>query len=93
MKKLGNHSHLKQQDNSSKAVNNETDPYSVTDFEFKRETVKMLKELREDMNTNADSFREALENIRGSQENLENSFAEIQTEIKAIKTKMNGAEE
>ena len=49
MKKLGNHSHLKQQDNSSKAVNNETDLYSLTDIECKREIVKILKELREDM--------------------------------------------
>ena len=33
-----------------------------------------------------------LENIRRSQEKQENSFAEIQTELKAIKRRMNNAE-
>ena len=51
--------------------------------------MKILKELRKDMNSNADSFRKELENIRRSQEKLENSFAEIQTELKAIKTRTN----
>jgi len=55
--------------------------------------LKVLKELREDINSNADSFRKDLENIRRSQEKLENSFAEIQTELKAIKSRMNNAEE
>ena len=45
------------------------------------------------MNCNADSFRKELENIRRSQEKLENSFAEIRTELKAMKTRMNNAEE
>ena len=35
-----------------------------------------MKELRVDMNSNADYFRKELENIRRSQEKLENSFAE-----------------
>ena len=79
MKKLRNLSQLKQQENSPKAVNNETDPCSLIDTEFKREIVKILKklrmnikELRKDMNSNADSFRKELENIRRSQEKLEN---------------------
>ena len=93
MKKLRNLSQLKQQENSPKAVNNETDLCSLTDFEFKSEIVKILKELSEDMNSNADSLRKELENIRRSQEKLENSFAEIQTELKAIKTGMNDTEE
>ena len=50
MKKHRNHSQLIQQENSPKAVNNETDFCSLTDFEFKREVLKILKELREDMN-------------------------------------------
>ena len=87
MKKHRNHSQLKEQENSPKAVNNETDLCSLTDLEFKREIVKILKELREDMNNNADSLRKELENIRKGHEKLENSFAEIQTEVKAIKTK------
>ena len=45
------------------------------------------------MNSYADTLRKELENIRRSQEKLENSFAEIQTELKAVKTGMNYAEE
>jgi len=93
MKKLRNHPQLNQQENSPKAVNSETDFCSLTDLEFKREIVKVLKELRGDMNSNADTLRKELENIRRSQEKLENSFAEIQTELRAIKTRMNNAEE
>ena len=44
------------------------------------------------MNSNADSFRKELENIRGNIEKLENSFAETQTELKALKSRMNNAE-
>ena len=93
MKKLRNHTLLKQQENSPKAINNETDLCSLTDTEFKREIVKILKELREDMNSNADSLRKELENIRRSQEKLQNSFAKMQTELKAIKSRMNNAKE
>ena len=83
MKKLRNHSQSNQQENSPKAVNNETDLCSLTDLEFKREIVKILKELRGDMNSNADTLRKE----------LENSFAEMQTELRALKTRMNNAEE
>ena len=93
LKKLRKHSQLKQQKNSLKAINNETDLCSLKDFEFKREIVKILKELREDMNSNADSLRKELESIRRSQDKLENSFAEIQTQQKALKSRMNNAEE
>ena len=75
MKTLRNQSQLKEKRNSPKEVNNETDLWSLTDLEFKRKIVKILKELREDMNSNADYFRKELENIR-SQEKLENSFGE-----------------
>ena len=40
-----------------------------------------MNELRVDMNSNADYFRKELENIRRSQEKLENSFAEMQAEL------------
>ena len=43
-----------------------------------------IKEFGADMNSNEDYFRKELENIRRNIEKLENSFAEIQTEIKAI---------
>ena len=45
------------------------------------------------MNNNADSFRKELENIRRNQEKLENSFAEIQTELKSPKGRMKNAKE
>ena len=90
---MRNHPQLNQQENSPKTVNNETDLCSQTDLEFKREIVKILKELREDMNSNADNLREELENIRRSPKKLENSFAEIQAELRAVKTRMNNAEE
>ena len=93
MKKLRNHPQLNQQENSPKAINNETDLCSLTDLEFKRDRVKIRKELREDRNRNADSLRKEWEHIRRSQEKLENSLAEIQTELKAIKTRMNYVEE
>ena len=71
MKKLRNQSQLKEQDNSPKAGNNETDLCSLTDTEFKGEVVKILKEfrlnikeLREDMNNNTDSFRKELEKYK-----------------------------
>ena len=66
IKKLRNHPQLNQQENSPKTVNNETDLGSLTDLEFKREIVKILKELREDMNSNADTLRKELENTRRS---------------------------
>ena len=51
-----------------------------------------MKELRADMNSNEDSFRKEPKNMR-SQEKLENSFAEMQAELKALKSRMNNAEE
>ena len=93
MKKLRNNSKLKEQENSSESANNETDLCSLIDTEFKRDIVKILKKLRVDMNSNADSFRKELENMRRSQEKLENSLAETQTERKAIKTRRNNADE
>ena len=90
MKMLRNHSLLKEQ-NSPEGDNNKTDFCSLTDTEFKKERVKIMKELRAnmkelrtDMKSNADYFKKELENIRSSQEKLENSFAELQVELKAL---------
>ena len=79
--------------NSPEGANNETDLCSLTDTKFKKEIVKILNELRADMNSNAEYFRKELENIRRSQEKLENLFAEMQPELKALKSRMNNAEE
>ena len=56
----------------------------LTDMQVKKQVVKILKEFRADMNSNADYFRKEIENIRRSQEKLESSFAETQTELKAL---------
>ena len=45
------------------------------------------------MNSNADSLKKELENVRRGQGKLENSFAEIQTELKVLKSRMINAEE
>ena len=70
MKKFRNHSQLKEQ-NSHEATDNETNLCSLIGTEFKREIVRILKELglnikelRADMNSNVDSFRKELESIR-----------------------------
>ena len=52
-----------------------------------------MKALRVDMNSNADYFRNDLENIRRSQEKIENSFAEMQAKFKALNSRMDNAEE
>ena len=49
-----------------------------------------MKELRADMNSIGEYFKKELKNIRRSQEN---SFAEMQADLKALKSRMNNAEE
>ena len=44
MKMLRNHSQLKEQKNSPEGANNETDLCSLTDTEFKKETVRIKSE-------------------------------------------------
>ena len=51
-----------------------------------------MKEFRAYMNSYADYFRKELENIRRSQDKLKNSCAEMQPELKALKSRMNKAE-
>ena len=56
----------------------------LTDMQVQKQVVKILKQFRADMNSNADYFRKEIENIRRSQEKLESSFAETQSELKAL---------
>ena len=51
-----------------------------------------MKELRADINSNADYFTKELENMR-NQEKLVSSYAETQTELKALNIRTNNAEE
>ena len=64
MKKLRNHSQSKEQENSLEGENNERNLCSLTDTEFKKEIVKILKELRADMNSHSDYFRKYKEEPR-----------------------------
>ena len=52
-----------------------------------------MKQLRVDINSNAYYFRKELENIKRNIETVENSSAEMKTELKALKSRMNNAEE
>ena len=97
--KFRNHSQLKKHDNSPEGANNEKDLCILTDIKFKNEIVKILKELRANMkelragkNSKVLYFRKELENIRSSQDKLENSFAEVPAELKAMKSIINNAE-
>ena len=74
--------------------------FSLIGTEFKREIVKILKELRGnmkelrvDMSSNSDYLRKELDNIGSIPEKLENSFMEMQTELKSLKSRMNNEEE
>ena len=69
---------------------------------FKKEIVKILKELVMNISSDADYFNlessrdsrlQELENIKRSQERLENSFAETKAELKALNSRKNNAEE
>ena len=55
-----------------------------------KESRANMKELRADMNSIGEYFKKELKNIRRSQEN---SFAEMQADLKALKSRMNNAEE
>ena len=54
--------------------------------------MKILKELRMDMNSNRDHFKMELESIRRSQEKLENSFIEAKAELKTLNSGIKNAE-
>ena len=55
--------------------------------------MKILKELRMAIDSNADYCKKELETIMWSQEKIENSFAKTKIELKTSKSKMNNAEE
>ena len=100
MKKLRKHSQLHKQENSPEGANNETDLSCLTGNEFKKEIVKILKELRAnmkefrvDMNSNDNYFRKEPETICRRQEKLGNVLEEIQAELRALKIRMNNSGE
>ena len=68
MKKCMNHSQLKAQENALEGTNNEIDLFSLMDTKFKKEVMKIWKELRKVFNRNADYGKKELETERRSQE-------------------------
>ena len=93
MKKHRNYFQLKDQENSPERTINETDFFTLTDSEFKKEIIKILKELRKTINRNADYCKKALEVIKMSQEKLGNSFAETKGELQAMNSRLINVEE
>ena len=91
MKKLKNHSKLREQKNSPEGAKSERDLVGLTDTKFKKETMKILKKLRKAINRNADYSKKELDTIEKSQEKLENSLPEAKAELKVI-NKINNAE-
>ena len=93
MKKQRNHFQWKDQENSPEKTNNETDFFSIIDTEFKKETMKIQKELWKAINRSADYCKKKLEAIRKNKEKVENSFTEMKAELKAMNSRMNNSEE
>ena len=69
MKKQRNHSQLKDQGNSPERTNNETDLFTLIDTDFKKEIMKILKELRKAIYRNAEYCRKELETIKLNKKN------------------------
>ena len=87
MKKYRNHSQIKDQENSSERINNETDLFSLSDMKFKKEIVETLKELRKDIYRNADYCKKELETIKRNQEKLQKSFAAMKAKLKVMNSR------
>ena len=64
MKKQRNHSKLKDQGNSPERTNYETALFSLIDTEFKKEIMKMLKELRRAIDRYAGYCKKKVETIK-----------------------------
>ena len=92
VKKQRNYFQLKDRENSPERTNNATDLFSLIDTKFKKEIMKILKELRKAIDRNADYYKKELKTIRRRQEKLENSLEEMKAELKAMNSRMNNAE-
>lgn len=64
MKKQKNHFQLKDHENSSEGANNETDFFNLIDTEFKKQVMKILKELRKVIDRNADCYKKVTRNYK-----------------------------
>ena len=73
-----NNFQLKEQ--TRERVNNEIDLTSLQDTELKKEVIKRLKEIKI-LNRNADHSNKKLETVKRNQSKLDNSIAEIKTNL------------
>ena len=64
MKKQRNHSQIKEQEHSPERRDNEADLFSLKDTEFKKEIIKILKELRKAADKNADYCKKRTKNFK-----------------------------
>ena len=64
MKKQKKHFQLKDQENSSEGANSETDFFNLIDTEFKKQVMKILKELRKVIDRNADCYKKVTRNYK-----------------------------
>ena len=66
-----------------KQQNNKTDLSSQLDPKFKKEAIKMLKELRKIINRNTDHFNKELKTINRNRSKLDNSVAKVKIHLKS----------
>ena len=69
MEKQRNHSQLTDEDNSPERTNSERGLFSLIATDFKKQIMKILKELRKAINRNAEYCKNELETIKGAKEN------------------------
>ena len=93
MKKERKHSQIKGQENSPERANSETNLFTLIDTDFKKEIIKILKELRKAIDRNAEYCKKGLETIERNPEKLENIFADMKAELKAMNSRMNNSKE
>ena len=60
----------------------------LIDTRFKKEIMKILKELRRAIDRNAYYCKKKLDIIKRKQEKLENSFAKMKAELKAMNSRV-----
>ena len=64
MKKQRQQSQFKNQENSPERTENETDLFSLTDTEFTKEIIKMMKELRMAIDRNEDYYKKGIRDYK-----------------------------
>ena len=82
-----NHSQLRQK-NSPERANTETDLCSLTDTEFKKEVMKIQKELRININSNTDYFLKRTRNYSEEPRKIRKYICRDKAELKDLNSRM-----